>query len=41
MGRIILKAKLKRILHTKLIAMFFAIVGFGILLVGYTFNIIL
>ena len=32
---------LKRILHTKLIAMFFAIVGFGILLVGYTFNIIL
>ena len=32
---------LKRILHTKLIALFFAIVGFGILLVGYTFNIIL
>ena len=32
---------LKRILHVKLIAMFFAIVGFGILLVGYTFNIIL
>jgi len=32
---------LKRILHTKLIAMFFAIVSFGILLVGYTFNIIL
>ncbi len=32
---------LKRILHVKLIAIFFAIVGFGILLVGYTFNIIL
>ena len=32
---------LKRILHTRLIAMFFGIVGFGILLVGYTFNIIL
>ncbi len=32
---------LKRILHTKLIAIFFAIVGFGILLVGYAFNIIL
>jgi len=32
---------LKRILHTKLIAIFFTIVGFGILLVGYTFNIIL
>lgn len=32
---------LKRILHIKLIAMFFGIVGFGILLVGYMFNIIL
>lgn len=32
---------LKRILHVKLIAMFFAIVGFGILLVGYIFNAIL
>jgi uncharacterized membrane protein YraQ (UPF0718 family) len=32
---------LKKILHTKLIAIFFAIVGFGILLVGYMFNIIL
>ena len=32
---------LKRILHVKLIAIFFGIVGFGILLVGYTFNIIL
>ncbi|MEA3316186.1 MAG: permease [Campylobacterota bacterium] len=32
---------LKRILHTKLIAIFFTIVGFAILLVGYTFNIIL
>jgi len=32
---------LKRILDVKLIAMFFAIVGFGILLVGYMFNIIL
>ena len=30
---------LKRILHTKLIAIFFGIVGFGILLVGYIFNI--
>lgn len=32
---------LKRILHVKLIAMFFSIVGFGILLVGYVFNAIL
>ena len=32
---------LKRILHTKLIAIFFAIVGFGIVAVGYLFNAIL
>lgn len=32
---------LKRILHVKLIGIFFAIVGFGILLVGYVFNAIL
>lgn len=32
---------LKRILHIKLIAIFFGIVGFGILLVGYVFNYIL
>ena len=32
---------LKRILHTKLIALFFAIVGFGIIMIGYIFNIIL
>jgi uncharacterized membrane protein YraQ (UPF0718 family) len=32
---------LKRILDIKLIAIFFSIVGFGILLVGYMFNIIL
>ncbi len=32
---------LKRILDIKLIGIFFGIVGFGILLVGYTFNIIL
>lgn len=32
---------LKRILHVKLIGMFFGIVGFGILLVGYVFNVIL
>lgn len=32
---------LKKILHTKLIAIFFTIVGFGILLVGYMFNILL
>jgi len=32
---------LKRILHTKLIAIFFSIVGLGILIVGYIFNIIL
>lgn len=32
---------LKRILHIKLIAIFFGIVGFGILIVGYIFNAIL
>jgi len=32
---------LKRILDVKLIAIFFGIVGFGILIVGYMFNIIL
>ncbi len=32
---------LKRILHIKLIAIFFAIVSFGILFVGYLFNAIL
>ncbi|MDD5406325.1 MAG: permease [Sulfurovaceae bacterium] len=32
---------LKRILHVRLIAIFFGIVGFGILLVGYLFNFIL
>ena len=32
---------LKRILHVKLIALFFGVVGFGILLVGYLFNAIL
>ena len=32
---------LKRILHIKLIGIFFGIVGFGILLVGYVFNAIL
>lgn len=32
---------LKRILHIKLIAIFFGIVSFGILLVGYLFNFIL
>lgn len=32
---------LKRILHIKLIAIFFAIVGFGIVAVGYLFNAIL
>ena len=32
---------LKRILHIKLITIFFAIVSFGILLVGYLFNVIL
>jgi uncharacterized membrane protein YraQ (UPF0718 family) len=31
---------LKRILHTKLIVLFFSIVGFGIILVGYIFNFI-
>ncbi|WP_294962956.1 permease [Sulfurimonas sp.] len=32
---------LKRILHVKLIAMFFAIVGVGIIAIGYMFNFIL
>jgi len=32
---------LKKILHIKLIGLFFSIVGFGILLVGYLFNIII
>jgi hypothetical protein len=32
---------LKRILHIKLIALFFAIVGFGIICIGYLFNFIL
>lgn len=32
---------LKRIMHINLIAIFFGIVGFGILLVGYVFNFIL
>lgn len=32
---------LKRILHIKLIAVFFGIVGLGIIAIGYTFNIIL
>ncbi|MFT5836151.1 MAG: uncharacterized membrane protein YraQ (UPF0718 family) [Sulfurimonas sp.] len=32
---------LKRILHIKLIAMFFAIVGLGIIAIGYMFNFIL
>jgi len=32
---------LKRILHIRLIGLFFGIVGFGILLVGYVFNFIL
>lgn len=32
---------LKRILHVKLIALFFGVVGFGILVVGYLFNAIL
>jgi uncharacterized membrane protein YraQ (UPF0718 family) len=32
---------LKKILHTKLIAIFFAIVGSGILAIGYIFNTIL
>ena len=32
---------LKKILHTKLIAIFFSIVGVGIILVGYIFNYIL
>lgn len=32
---------LKRILHTKLIALFFGIVALGIILIGYLFNILL
>lgn len=32
---------LKRILHVKLIALFFSIVGLGIIAIGYIFNIIL
>jgi uncharacterized membrane protein YraQ (UPF0718 family) len=32
---------LKRVLHTKLILLFFSIVGFGIILVGYVFNSII
>ena len=32
---------LKRILHIKLIALFFGIVGFGIICIGYIFNAIL
>ncbi|MEA1893169.1 MAG: permease [Campylobacterota bacterium] len=32
---------LKRILHVKLIALFFSIVGFGIICIGYLFNFIL
>lgn len=32
---------LKRVLHTKLIAIFFLIIGFGIILIGYIFNTIL
>ncbi|MEA3554729.1 MAG: permease [Campylobacterota bacterium] len=32
---------LKRILHVKLIALFFGIVGFGIICIGYIFNFIL
>jgi len=32
---------LKRILHTKLIILFFSIVGFGIICIGYIFNFIL
>ncbi|MEA1914147.1 MAG: permease, partial [Campylobacterota bacterium] len=32
---------LKRILHVKLIALFFGIVGFGIICIGYLFNFIL
>ena len=32
---------LKQILHTRLIATFFAIIGVGIIGVGYLFNIIL
>jgi hypothetical protein len=32
---------LKKILHTKLIVLFFSIVGFGIVCIGYLFNFIL
>ena len=32
---------LKRILHTKLIVIFFTIIGFGIICIGYIFNTIL
>jgi len=32
---------LKKILHVKLIALFFGIVGFGIICIGYIFNAIL
>ena len=32
---------LKKILHTKLIAIFFGIVGVGIIAIGYLFNFIL
>jgi len=32
---------LKRVLHIKLIAIFFSIVGFGIICIGYLFNAIL
>ena len=31
---------LKRILHTKLIVIFFTIIGFGIICIGYIFNTI-
>jgi uncharacterized membrane protein YraQ (UPF0718 family) len=32
---------LKKLLHTKLIALFFAIVGSGIIVIGYLFNAII
>jgi uncharacterized membrane protein YraQ (UPF0718 family) len=32
---------LKRILHTKLIVLFFSIIGLGIVCIGYIFNAIL
>jgi uncharacterized membrane protein YraQ (UPF0718 family) len=32
---------LKRILHVRLIALFFSIVGFAIICIGYIFNFIL